>query len=70
MSERSFTRARILQALQALGEELTRQGIRGQIFVVGGAAMALAYSSRRSSGRCLQRPIEQPIAVASGSHPG
>lgn len=47
MSERSFTRARILSALQALGEELTRQGIRGQIFIVGGAAMALAYSTRR-----------------------
>jgi Nucleotidyltransferase of unknown function (DUF6036) len=47
VSERSFTRARILEALQALGEDLTRQGIRGQIFVVGGAAMALAYSRRR-----------------------
>lgn len=47
MSERPFTRARILSALQALGDELTRQGVRGQIFVVGGAAMALAYSTRR-----------------------
>lgn len=44
---RHFTRARILSALQALGEELTRQGVRGQIFIVGGAAMALAYSTRR-----------------------
>lgn len=44
---RSFTRARILRALQALGDELTRQGVRGQIFIVGGAAMALAYSTRR-----------------------
>lgn len=47
MPERSFTRARILTALQALGEELTARGIRGQIFIVGGAAMALAYSTRR-----------------------
>jgi hypothetical protein len=45
--ERHFTQARILSALQALGEELTRQGVRGQIFIVGGAAMALAYSTRR-----------------------
>jgi hypothetical protein len=45
--ERHFTRARILQALQALGDELTRKGVRGQIFIVGGAAMALAYSTRR-----------------------
>jgi hypothetical protein len=42
-----FTRAKILSALQALGDELTQMGVRGQIFVVGGAAMALAYSTRR-----------------------
>ena len=47
MPERHFTQARILSALEALGEELTRQGVRGQIFIVGGAAMALAYSTRR-----------------------
>jgi hypothetical protein len=45
--EREFTRSRILQALQALGEELTSEGVRAQIFIVGGAAMALAYSTRR-----------------------
>jgi len=45
--ERLFTRARIIDALQALGDELTREGIHGQIFIVGGAAMALAYSTRR-----------------------
>jgi Nucleotidyltransferase of unknown function (DUF6036) len=45
--ERYFTQARILSALGALGEELTRRGVRGQIFIVGGAAMALAYSTRR-----------------------
>jgi len=47
VSERSFTRARILSALQALGDELTSRDIHGQIFIVGGAAMALAYSTRR-----------------------
>jgi hypothetical protein len=45
--EREFTKARILQALQALGEELAREGVRAQVFIVGGAAMALAYSTRR-----------------------
>jgi hypothetical protein len=45
--ERQFTQARILSALQALGAELTREGVRAQIFIVGGAAMALAYSTRR-----------------------
>ena len=47
MPELQFTQAKILQALQALGDELTRRGVHGQIFVVGGAAMALAYSTRR-----------------------
>jgi hypothetical protein len=45
--ERYFTRARIVAALQALGDELTREGVRGQLFIVGGAAIALAYSTRR-----------------------
>ena len=47
MPEREFTKARIQHALQALGAELTREGVRAQIFIVGGAAMALAYSTRR-----------------------
>ena len=47
MPERHFSAARILNALRALGDELSRQDIRGQIFIVGGAAMALAYSTRR-----------------------
>jgi hypothetical protein len=47
VSEKQFSRARIVAALEALGGELTSQGTRGQIFIVGGAAMALAYSTRR-----------------------
>lgn len=47
MPDRAFTRTKIVQALQALGDELAHRGLRGQIFIVGGAAMALAYSTRR-----------------------
>ena len=47
MPEREFTKTGILRALRALGEELSSEGVRAQIFIVGGAAMALAYSSRR-----------------------
>ena len=47
MPERQFSAAKIFNALQALGDELSRQDVRGQIFIVGGAAMALAYSTRR-----------------------
>jgi hypothetical protein len=45
--ERYFTRAKIVSALEALGSELTEHGVRGQIFIAGEAAMALAYSTRR-----------------------
>jgi len=47
VSERHFNATSIRAALQALGDELSGQGVRGQIFIVGGAAMALAYSTRR-----------------------
>ncbi|HEY7932285.1 MAG TPA: DUF6036 family nucleotidyltransferase [Solirubrobacteraceae bacterium] len=47
MPEHLFTQTKIIAALQALGDELTSQSVRGQIFIVGGAAMALAYSTRR-----------------------
>jgi hypothetical protein len=45
--KRHFSRPEILKALQALSDELSARGVRGQIFIVGGAAMALAYSTRR-----------------------
>jgi hypothetical protein len=45
--KRRFSRNEILEALQALGDELSARGVHGQIFIVGGAAMALAYSNRR-----------------------
>lgn len=47
MPDKSLSRPKIIIALQALGDELTRRGVHGQVFIVGGAAMALAYSSRR-----------------------
>ena len=47
MPEHHFTRATIISALQALGEQLANDGVRAQLFIVGGAAMALAYSTRR-----------------------
>lgn len=47
MPDKTFSRTKIITALQALGDELTRRGVYGRVFIVGGAAMALAYSSRR-----------------------
>jgi hypothetical protein len=40
-------RAELEQAFTALGERLARRGIVADVFVVGGAAMALAYDATR-----------------------
>jgi hypothetical protein len=37
----------LLALLAELGDDLAEQGIRGELFLVGGAALALAYSTRR-----------------------
>jgi hypothetical protein len=39
----------LLTALRSLDEELATSGIRGEVFIVGGAAMALAYDARRAT---------------------
>lgn len=41
--------AEIRRYLAELGDELASAGIRGEMFVVGGAAMALAYNTRRAT---------------------
>ena len=40
-------RAEIERAFTALGERLVRRGVIADVFVVGGAAMALAYDAAR-----------------------
>jgi len=42
-------REELLAALGLLDEELGAVGVRGEVFVVGGAAMALAYDARRAT---------------------
>jgi len=46
---RRLTKSKIIEAFEDLAVELERRGVRGQLFVVGGAAMALAYSAERST---------------------
>jgi hypothetical protein len=62
VSEKSFSRPRILAALQALGEELARDGVHGQLFIVGGAAIALAYSTRRVT-KDIDAVFEPKLAI-------
>jgi hypothetical protein len=42
-----FGRTELVQAFTALGERLVRRGVVADIFIVGGAAMALAYDAAR-----------------------
>lgn len=41
-----LTRERILELFAELNDELRRVGVRGDMFVVGGAAMTVAYDAR------------------------
>lgn len=47
MSAESLGRDDLLVLLEEVSRDLESRGIRGDLFVVGGAAMALAYSTRR-----------------------
>jgi Nucleotidyltransferase of unknown function (DUF6036) len=42
-------RGEILRALTALAEELERRGVTAEMYVVGGAAIALAFDERRAT---------------------
>ena len=44
-----LTRERILELFAELDAELSRAGTRGDLFIVGGAAMAVAYDARPST---------------------
>jgi len=41
-----LTRQRILELFTELDDELSRAGIRGDVFIVGGTAMTVAYDAR------------------------
>ncbi len=42
-------RVAIQQLLAELGEDLAAEGVLGHVFIVGGAAMALGYNTRRTT---------------------
>ncbi|MHB8378608.1 MAG: DUF6036 family nucleotidyltransferase [Acidimicrobiales bacterium] len=42
-------RRELLQALAELDQELGNLKVRGEVFIVGGAAMAIAYNTRRAT---------------------
>lgn len=55
-------RGEIIDALTDLAEELTQRGISAEMYVVGGAAIALAFDERRST-RDIDAVFEPKAAV-------
>ncbi len=55
-------RSEIIDALTALAGELTQRGISAEMYVVGGAAIALAFDERRST-RDIDAVFEPKAAV-------
>ena len=49
MSDPGFDRDMVRRYLMELGAELDRHGVRGELYLVGGAALALAYDARRTT---------------------
>jgi hypothetical protein len=62
-----FTAEDIESLLAALEMELRRRGLGGTIFIVGGAAMALAYNASRSTGDIdgVLRPRDEILDAAA-----
>lgn len=55
-------REEIVALLTALGATLRQRGIEGEMYVVGGAAIALAYDARRST-RDIDAIFEPKLAI-------
>jgi hypothetical protein len=49
MSAPLLSREQIYAVLSDLAQELDRRGVRAEVFLVGGAAMTLAYDTRRTT---------------------
>lgn len=49
MTAEPFTRERIIELFWALSEELARRGERAEVFLVGGAAIALSFDAGRTT---------------------
>jgi hypothetical protein len=69
-----LTRERILNLFAELDDALCAQGVRGDVFMVGGAAMALAYDARPSTRDvdAIWRPsreVREAAAAVSLRHP-
>jgi hypothetical protein len=62
-----FNREEIIALLRELGEDLDGLGVRGEMFIVGGAAMALAYNTRRAT-RDIDAVFEPKNLIYEAAH--
>lgn len=60
----AFTRDRIIELLTELGSRLADAGVDGRLYVVGGAAMALEYDTRRVT-RDIDAILDPPTTVTA-----
>lgn len=60
-TKKNLTRDELIQLLTELGAELDSRGVRGELFIVGGAAMALAFNARRLT--CDVDAVFEPRSV-------
>jgi Nucleotidyltransferase of unknown function (DUF6036) len=74
VSDPLLDREFIIKAFRRLGDRLVQRGVVADIYVFGGAAMALAYDARRATrdidavfqplGSCSMRPRPWPVCLA------
>jgi hypothetical protein len=62
-------RAELERAFTALGERLARRGVVADVFVVGGAAMALAYDAQRVTRDVDARFVPHGIVLDEARQP-
>jgi len=62
-TDTGFDRAKIVELLTELGRRLSAKGVAGRLYVVGGAAMALEFDTRRTT-RDIDAIFHPPTSVA------
>jgi Nucleotidyltransferase of unknown function (DUF6036) len=63
MSATGFDRDKMIELLTELGRRLSAKGVAGRLYIVGGAAMALEFDTRRTT-RDIDAVLHPPTTVA------
>jgi len=62
MSASAFDRDKIIELLTELGRRLSAKGVAGRLYIVGGAAMALQFDTRRTT-RDIDAVLHPPTTI-------